>query len=637
MTELAIKNEGPKVTGRAIWEKHSGAVITALCLLFIVLAWWAGKAGMHGAEIILFVLAFIIGGYQKAVEGLTTLFKEKDLDVDLLMVIAAIGAAAIGYWMDGAILIFIFSLSGTLEDYTMEKTNRDIKSIMKLRPEEAVLLEDGVEKKVKVEVLKKGDLIIVRPGERISADGTIVNGFSAINEASITGEGIPVDKKQGDEVFSGTINGQGALEIKVSRPSEETVLSKIIHLVQEAKEEQPPSQQFVERFEGIYAKVIVATAVLLMTLPPYILHWSWDTTIYRAMIFLVVASPCALVSSIMPVILSGISNAARKGILFKGGVHLENIGGIEAVAFDKTGTLTFGKPKVVDIMPFTGMDKERLLQIAASVETLSEHPIARAIVKAAQEQKLSLSKPKDLQALHGVGVSANMERTAYKIGKKDILTSVQIDSKDLETVASFEEQGKTVIFIEADGKTLGLITVEDTIRPQAKRVIEELRAKGIKVALLTGDTEITGQAIAKHAGIEEVYAALLPEQKVDIVKKLQLKYGKVAMVGDGVNDAPALASASVGIAMGIGGTDVAMETADVILMADNIENIPFAINLGQRANRVIKQNIVFAITVAVTLIILNFIGEGKITLPEGVVGHEGSTVLVILSGLRLLR
>ena len=408
-------------------------------------------------------------------------------------------------------------------------------------------------------------------------------------------------------------------------------------MVQDAKNEKPPSQLFVERFEGVYAKVVVTVAVLLMTLPPYLFNWTWSETIYRAMIFLVVASPCALVSSIMPATLSGISNAARKGVLFKGGVHLEHIGKVNAVAFDKTGTLTYGKPKVIDIVPFSGMSEDELLQIAASVETLSEHPIAKAIVWEAKDKRLNLSKPKELQAIHGLGVHGTLDGKAYKIGKKDILENVTVASEYLDNAALLEEQGKTVIFVAADDTAIGLISVEDTIRPQAKKVIDELKAKGIKVALLTGDTKTTGNAIAKQAGIDEVYAELMPEDKVEAIRKLEAKYGRIAMVGDGVNDAPALAKASVGIAMGSGGTDVAMETADIILMADNIENIPFTINLGRRASSVIKQNIVFAIAVALTLVTLNFIGHGEITLPQGVVGHEGSTVLVILSGLRLLR
>ncbi|RKD15119.1 cadmium-translocating P-type ATPase [Pelobium manganitolerans] len=636
MAELTISKSENGGLSFGSWEKHGAAIVTSLCLVFIVLAWMAGKNEMAGLEIALYILAYIVGGYQKAREGLETLIKEKDLDVDLLMVVAAIGAASIGYWMDGAILIFIFSLSGTLEGYTMEKTNKDIQSIMKLRPEEAVLLENGEERKIKVEDLKKGNVILVRPGDRIAADGIIIEGYSAVNQASITGEAIPVDKSKGDEVFSGTINGQGALEIEVTKPTEETMLAKIIHLVQEAKNEKPPSQLFVERFEGIYAKVVVVVAILLMVLPPFLINWTWDETIYRAMIFLVVASPCALVSSIMPAILSGISNAARKGVLFKGGIHLENVGGVKVVAFDKTGTLTSGKPKVVDIIPFTNFSEIELLRVTASIETLSEHPLAKAIVQMANEKNISLSKPKELQAVHGLGVHGTLNGTMYKIGKLDMLEDIAISDEHLQIADRLEAQGKTIVFVSTDERAIGLLSIEDTIRPQSKKVIDELKAKGIKVALLTGDTETTGNAIGKQAGIDEVYAELLPEQKVEAIKKLERKYGKVAMIGDGVNDAPALATASVGIAMGSAGTDVAMETADIILMADNIENIPFAISLGRRTSRVIKQNIAFAIAVALTLVTLNFIG-GIINLPEGVVGHEGSTVLVILSGLRLLK
>lgn len=618
------------------WERHGAAIVTGLCLLFIGFAWWAGKNEIRGLEIALYVLAYVIGGYQKAKEGLETLFKEKQLDVDLLMVVAAIGAASIGYWMDGAILIFIFSLSGALEGYTMERTNKAIQSIMKLRPEEAVLLQNGMERKIKVEALKKGDIIIVRPGDRIAADGIIVDGYSAINQASITGEAIPVDKKKDDEVFSGTINGQGALQIEVTKPAEETMLAKIIHLVQEAQNEKPPTQLFVERFEGIYAKFVVITASLLMTLPPFLIHWTWSETIYRAMIFLVVASPCALVSSIMPAFLSAISNAARKGVLFKGGIHLENVAGVKVVAFDKTGTLTSGKPKVIDILPLTNISDIELLRLTASIETLSQHPIAKAIVQVAKEKNIPLERPKELQAIHGLGVYGSLNNVEYKIGKREMLQDIAVAKEHLEKADELEEQGKTVIFIAANQQLIGLLSIQDTILPQAKKVMDDLKAMGIKVALLTGDSKTTGNAIGKQAGIDEVYAELLPEQKVEVIKKLESKYGKVAMVGDGVNDAPALATASVGISMGSSGTDVAMETADIILMADNIENIPFAISLGRRTNRVVKQNVVFAIAVALTLVTLNFVG-GVINLPSGVVGHEGSTVLVILSGLRLLR
>ena len=459
MAELTISKSENGGLSFGLWEKHGAAIVTSLCLFFIVLAWMAGKNEMAGLEIALYILAYIVGGYQKAREGLETLIKEKDLDVDLLMVVAAIGAASIGYWMDGAILIFIFSLSGALEGYTMERTNKAIQSIMKLRPEEAVLFQNGTEKKIKVEDLKKGDIIVVRPGDRIAADGVIVEGYSAVDQASITGEAIPVDKKEGDEVFSGTINGQGALQISVSKPAEETMLAKIIHLVQEAQNEKPPTQLFVERFEGVYAKIVVVVAILLMLLPPFLINWTWSETIYRAMIFLVVASPCALVSSIMPAFLSAISNAARKGVLFKGGVHLENVSGVKVVAFDKTGTLTSGKPKVVDILPLKDITDLELLRVAASIETLSQHPIAKAIVKAANEKNISLERPKELQAIHGLGVYGSLNSVEYQIGKFEILKDLTIEKEHLQKADEMEEQGKTVIFVAANGQLIGLLSI----------------------------------------------------------------------------------------------------------------------------------------------------------------------------------
>jgi len=619
-----------------LWESHGAAITTSFCLLFIVLAYSAGINDYTFIEIALFLCAYIVGGYQKAVEGLNTLFKKKDIDVDLLMVIAAIGAAAIGYWMDGAILIFIFSLSGTLEGYTMKRTNKDIRSILDLRPEKAVLLRNGKQLQIEAEEIKKGDTILVKPGERIAADGIISQGYSAIYQATITGEPGPVDKTVDDEVFSGTVNGYGAIEIKVTKQAEETMLSKIIHLVQEAKNEKPPNQLFVEKFEGIYAKIIIIMAIILMIAPPLIIHWSWKETIYRAMIFLVVASPCALVSSIMPAILSAISNASRKRVLFKGGVHLENIAGIKAVIFDKTGTLTYGEPVVQGIITFENYSEMELLKITASIEALSEHPIAKSVVQYAIKNNVELEHSINLQSVKGMGVQGTLNGINYKVGKRDMLDNIVLTKEQEDFVLKFEQQGRTIIFVSNGQSLIGMITIFDQVRLEARRVIEELKKMNIRVALLTGDNERTAKNIGETTGIEEVYSGLLPEDKVDYIKRMTAKYGKVAMVGDGVNDAPALAAASVGIAMGAAGTDIAIETADVILMADNIENIPFAISLGKRTNRIIKQNVIFAIGVAMTLIVLNFIG-GIINLPEGVIGHEGSTVLVILSGLRLLR
>jgi Zn2+/Cd2+-exporting ATPase len=619
---------------RTFWEKYGSIVITILCLLFIILAWLMGRNGWSGAEVAFYVLAYGIGGHRKAIEGLETLFKEKDLDVDLLMVVAAVGAASIGYWMDGAILIFIFCLSGTLEDFTMEKTNQDIQSIMKLRPEEAVVLDGGAERRVKVERLQPGDVVLVRPGERIPSDGQVVEGQSAVDQASITGESIPVDKLAGDEVFAGTINGQGALKIQVSKPAEETLLSRIIHMVQEAKNEMPPSQLFVERFEGIYAKIVVASAVLLMTLPPFILGWDWDKTIYRAMIFLVVASPCALVSSIMPAILSGISNAARKGVLFKGGVHLEHIGHVNTVAFDKTGTLTEGKPKLTDMVPLLDYTEEALLRLTASIENLSEHPIAKAIVQQAKDRGMVLETAQALTAIPGVGVRGSVNGVMCKVGKIGLLHNQVLTDLETSIAKRLESEGKTVLYVEADQLLVGILAIQDVVRPGAKAAVAALKQMGMQVVMLTGDREATAQAIGRQLGVDQVYADLLPEDKVAIVKQLS-GTGKVAMIGDGVNDAPALAVSSVGIAMGAAGTDVALETANVVLMADDLSKIPYAISLGRRTARVIKQNLAFAIGVVLVLVVSNFFGG--INLPSGVVGHEGSTLLVILSGLRLLR
>jgi len=598
------------------------------------MAWYSGKYGRSELEVPFYLLAYAIGGYQKAWEGLQTLIKEKDLDVDLLMVVAAIGAASIGFWRDGAILILIFSLSGALEGYTLERTNGEIKSIMKLRPEEAIVLQGNVEKRVRVEELNQGDFLLVRPGERIAADGIVREGYSSVNQASITGESIPVDKSTGDEVFAGTMNGQGALVIEMTKPAEATLLAKIIHLVQEAQSERPPSQLFMERFEGIYAKIVIIGAILIAVLSPFVLGWSWDETIYKAMIFLVVASPCALVSSIMPAVLSGISNGARKGILFKGGAYLEAIGNVSVVAFDKTGTLTEGIPRITRIIPYGNYTENEVLSIAASLETWSEHPIAKAIIREAKEKDLHLSSASKLEAVPGLGVQGIVEGQEYRIGKLDLVGGQKLPNEELKVVRKLERQGNTVIFVQGEKERIGVLAVQDTLRSQANESIKRLKKMGIKVVMLTGDSSSTAQIIGEEAGVDQVYSDLLPEHKVDIIKNLQ-KSGKVAMVGDGVNDAPALAAASVGIAMGAAGTDVALETANVVLMADDISKVSYAIALGRRTTKVVKQNVSFAIAVMFLLILSNFFGN--INLPLGVIGHEGSTILVIMSGLRLLR
>ena len=599
-----------------------------------LIAWSVG----HWAEylsILLYVTAYTLGGWTKAREGVHTLVQERDLDVNLLMIVAAMGAASIGYWNEGALLIFIFALSGALETYTMERSKKDISSLMALKPETALRIENGEMIKVTIDQLQIGDLFLVKPGELIPADGCVQRGSSSVNQASITGEAIPVDRTTGDIVFAGTLNGEGVLYVEVTQSAESTVFAKIIRLVEEAESEVPQSQRFIKRFESIYARIVVTVTLAVITILPLLFGWTWGSAFYKAMVFLVVASPCALVSSIMPAMLSAISNRARKGVLFKGGAHVENMALTSVVAFDKTGTLTMGTPQVTDFIIDDRYDRDELLSICASVEQLSEHPLAKAIVRKAEG--LILKPVDDVQSLTGWGMSAMVEGTLWKIGKSDILDH-SIDASNpiwLDQRSRLISQGKTVSVMMKGDQVVGLIALQDTIRPQAVRAVKSLQALGIRVAMLTGDHHDTAQVIGEQIGVDWIYSDLQPEEKVAHVKELREKYGHVVMVGDGVNDAPALATATVGIGMGMNGSGTALEVADVVLMNDNIEEIASTIKLARRAQRVIKQNMVFAISVILLLITSNFVGD--IALPFGVVGHEGSTILVILNGLRLLR
>ncbi|MFD0714070.1 heavy metal translocating P-type ATPase [Paenibacillus sp. GCM10027626] len=632
--ELAEKQPTLTALIKNAMERY-GEAIAALVSGILIAAAWGISGASETASVILYATAFIVGGFAKAKEGLHTLFVERDLDVNLLMIAAAIGAASIGYWTEGAVLIFIFALSGALETYTMDRSSRDISALMGMKPETAVRYVNGEETVVAIESLAVGDIVVVKPGERIPADGIVVEGSSAVNQASITGESIPVDKNAGEEVFAGTINGQGALFIEVSRQGESTLFAKIIRLVQEAQSEKPASQQFMERFERIYARAIIAICLLLIVLPPLVFDWSWEQTFYKAMVFLVVASPCALVASIMPATLSAISSSARRGLLFKGGAHLENLANTKAIAFDKTGTLTIGEPQVTDLIALDGMDESEMLRIAASLESLSEHPLAKAIVKKAKEQQLTLERPAAFTTHTGWGIEAQWAGETWKIGKPGFLDAHYRTAELDQLISRLEAEGKTVTVMHHPAGAAGIIALRDQIRPEAKKAIAALQKAGVAVAMLTGDQKQTAEAIAKEAGIDHVYAELLPEEKVNMVKQLRERYGNVAMVGDGVNDAPALATANVGIAMGAAGSDAALETANIVLLKDDIGKIAEAITLGKRTARIVKQNMIFAISVIALLIAANFI-EG-LALPLGVVGHEGSTILVILNGLRLLR
>ncbi|USG63400.1 cadmium-translocating P-type ATPase [Brevibacillus ruminantium] len=634
-TKSVSRTESKKKKSARQWIARYAEGLAALISGVFLAAAWTIENASHTLSIWLYVLAFAIGGFAKAKEGFLTLTKEKDLDVNLLMIVAAIGAASIGYWAEGAVLIFIFSLSGALEAFTMERSSRDISALMELKPEKAILYRDGKERLVTIEELQLGDLILVKPGERIPADGVVKDGYSSVNQASITGESVPVDKVLGDDVYAGTLNGQGALFIEVTKTSESTLFSKIIRLVQEAQSEMPKSQRYMERFQRIYARVIIAATLVLILVPHYALGWTWDEALYKAMVFLVVASPCALVASIMPAMLSAISNCARKGLLFKGGAHLEKLAEVKVVAFDKTGTLTYGRPEVTDMIAYQDLDESKLLFVAATVEKLSTHPIAKAIVQKAGEESLSLGYPADFQSYAGWGVEGTIHGEVWRVGKPGTGENFGGHEQARNDLERLKREGKTVVSIHNEKGIAGIIALQDSVRPEVKQMITHLKKLGIQVAMLTGDQQATADAIAKEAGIDLVYAELLPEDKVKIVKKLRTDIGSVAMVGDGINDAPALATASVGIAMGAAGSDAALETSDLVLMNDDLKRIEDGIVLGRRMKKIIVQNMVFAALVIAVLMISNF--AAGIPLPLGVVGHEGSTILVILNGLRLLR
>ncbi|MEH1830079.1 MAG: heavy metal translocating P-type ATPase [Nostoc sp.] len=624
-------------------REHADTVAALLCGLLLFLGWFALHLGWLGFAFLLLPAAYVIGGYESAREGLTTLFKEKELDVDLLMIVAAIGAASLGLWrreyhliIDGAILILIFAISGALEGYAMQRTERSIRSLMSLTSDTARVLLQGREEEIPISQLKVGDEIVVKPGELIPTDGIILSGYSTLNQAAITGESLPVEKTVGAEVFAGTLNGYGALQIKVHKPAQSSLIQRVIRLVEQAQTEAPPSQEFIDRFEKGYAKIIVVAGILLATLPPFLWGWDWETTIYRALTFLVVASPCALMAAIMPTLLSGIANGARQGILFKNGAQLEKIGKVRAIAFDKTGTLTTGQVQVFQVVSVSEYTQADVLKASASVEFYSEHPIGKAIVQAAGD--LDLVGAIQVQAIPGQGIVGIAQEQQIIVGNAVFVQQyvTNLPEKLREIAQSWEQTGKTVVWVARGVEVMGVIAIADQVRSQAAATITRLKKLGVEqIVMLTGDNQETAYSVAKAVGIDRVYAQLLPEDKLDVIRRLQQQYQTVAMVGDGINDAPALAQASVGIAMGISGSDVALETADIVLMADKLEKIAVAIYLGRRSQLIVKQNIVVALGFILLLLVGNFLGN--INLPIGVIGHEGSTVLVTLSGLRLLK
>lgn len=618
----------------AHWTAHLELVAAIISGILILAAWLIGKDGSSTISISLYIIAFLIGGFAKAKEGIEETIADKQLNVEMLMVFAAIGSAVIGYWAEGAILIFIFAISGALETYTLNKSHKEISALMELQPEEAWLIqEDGSTVSVATASLSVGSRILVKPGERIPVDGVVIQGTTSVDMSAINGESVPVTKLKDDELFAGTVNISGSIQVEMTKPSSETLFQKIITLVQNAQSEKSPSQQFIEKFEGTYVKTVIFTVIIMMFLPHFLFEWDWTTTFYRAIVLLVVASPCALVASIMPATLAAVSNGAKRGVLFKGGIHLEHLGSLKAIAFDKTGTLTAGKPVVTDFIIRENVDPDQALALLSSIEAQSNHPLAVAIVKYAEERGVLQKESPQIEDVPGYGIRAFIDSSEILVGNPKFVGTNLIDEFRDGIVHDLSNQGKTVVSMKDAEGIVAVIALKDTLRPEAFHAIRDLKQLGIQSIMLTGDNEKTARTIANEAGLDRYVAECLPETKVEELKKLLKEHGEVGMVGDGINDAPALATATSGIAMGEG-TDVALETADVVLMQNDLARISYAVKVSKKLNRIVKQNIFFSVAVIAILIISNFMQV--VDLPLGVIGHEGSTILVILNGLRML-
>jgi Cd2+/Zn2+-exporting ATPase len=688
----AGKSPAPSVAGRTSAGRTSLRAwlmperIEAICVVITFVAMMLGlitsNTGVNPiVPGVLYLIAYLAGGVFGVKAAVQSLRKFR-IDVDLLMVLAAIGAAIVGSPFEGAMLLFLFSLSNVLQAYALGRTRNAIKALMKLRPEQALVRRGSGTLVLPIEQLTIGDRIIVRPGERVPLDGLVIEGETAIDQSSLTGESMPVNKSAGDNVFAGTINQSGGIEVRVTKLARDSTIAKLIELVEEAQSEKAPTERFLDKFEQVYAIGVILFTLLLIVVPTVVFNEPFDSAFYRAMTVMVVASPCALIISTPASILSAIANGARKGILFKGGAYLEQAAKIDTIAFDKTGTLTVGKPTVTDVtiipmmmgespgkLPANGLAVNRhppdgqenvLLALAASVESKSEHPLAVAIVQTARHRGVRIPEVTGFQSISGKGVSGRTEFMGgldIAVGSPRFFDDYETHGMDaaMQEVTRLQDEGKTSVIVAklhlenasksepqcAAATVLGVIAIADVVRPSAASVVKDLKSLGVKrVVMLTGDNARVARAMARQVGVDEFYADLLPENKVEKIKELKAARDDksaapvVAMVGDGVNDAPALAQASIGVAMGAAGTDVALETADIVLMADDLRNIAYAISLSREARKIIVQNLVFACAVIVVLLLAAL--GAQLPLPLGVIGHEGSTVLVCLNGLRLL-
>jgi len=629
-------------TSLTTWYRAHKEMVWSFAGGLLLLASWLGErfAGLpRPVAIALYCLSYGFGGWDLASHWLKSAFKGRlTFDIDLLMLLAAIGAAILGNWSEGAFLLFLFSLAHALEHYAMDRARNAISALADLTPDTAVVKRGGTEEELPIAEVRLGDIVVVRPGGRIPVDGKVHSGMSAVNQAPITGESVPVAKAAGDPVFAGTVNGDGALEIETERASGDRTLDRVIQMVEEAQTQKAPTERFVERFSSTFVPCVLVADILMIVVPPALGLLPLSVAFYRGMALLVAASPCALALGTPSAVLAGIAQAARHGVLVKGGAHLENLGNVRAMAFDKTGTLTVGKPEVTEVVPMVGIQASELLGVAAAIERRSQHPLAEAVVRRAESDGAVISAESgDVQSINGRGVRSSLSGQTVEIGNLRLWAEQGIDIP-IEIRNEFKrlaDAGNSVMGVRMADRWLGVIGIADQPREGVRETLDRLRAYGIKpIVMLTGDNRGVGEAIGKKVGVDEVRADLLPEDKVTAMRELLKAHKLVAMSGDGINDAPALANATVGIAMGGAGTAVALETADVALMGDDLSKLPYAIGLARAASGVIKQNMYIAMGVITVLVIATTTGQLRIG--PAVVFHEGSTLVVLANSLRLL-
>lgn len=628
--------------------KNPKVITSAVSGLLLLVGWLLSRGGFPDTvTTTLYIASLLTGGYYFGREALEELVFEREIGIELLMTVAAIAATAMGEPLEGAMLAFLYSMSEAAEGYTEAKTRSAVRALMKLAPKTALVRRDSpegiVESTIAAEEVRVGDVFIIRPGESMPTDGEVLEGSSSVNQAPVTGESVPVLKGVGDAVFAGTINGEGSLEVRATKAFAENTIARIIHLVEEAHERKGNSERFIERFGKRYSPAVLAIGVLMAVLPPLVADVAWTTWITRATVFIVAAAPCALVISIPITLVAALGTGARHGVLIKGGVFIEALAKVTVVALDKTGTITRGAPEVTDVrlLPDASYPRERVLAIAAGIESRSQHPLARAVMDYAATCKIAPSVVSEFRSLTGAGAAARVQDAD---GSEVFVGSPTLFEQELGVplqaaaaeISALQEDGKTVIIVGDKSRAWALLAIRDNVRPNAAIAIRALHGVGIRnVVMLTGDNARTANAIAREVGIDTVHADLKPEDKSRIIRELTVDGAGVAMVGDGVNDAAALAEATVGVAMGAAGTDVALETADVVLMADDLEKLVYALQLAKRNQRIVQQNL--ALSVAVILVLVTGAVLGKFTLPVAVIGHELSEFIVIASGLRMLR